>query len=207
MIPIREAFEQIGREQFPTEWTGEEIAILDKWPSIDTHNAFTASQCAAFDRCTAVVAHLTQELEAGRAVAITTNDKHERVDVSADYWRDSAYDGRWNDGAQNLAEYLVDKGTSRFICRAESQATASEPGAPFKYQKPELQKAFNQYCDTVGFPSLNNEKGWQRKADVQRWLVGQIEKLEGIKADPLETTIKTYAGDFMREYSGKRVET
>ncbi|MBQ0707438.1 hypothetical protein [Ochrobactrum sp. AP1BH01-1] len=207
MIPIREAFEQIGREQFPTEWSGEEIAILDNWPTVDARDAFAAGQRAAFDRCVAVVTHLTQELEAGRAVAITTNAKHERVDVSADYWRNSAYDGRWNDGAQNLGEYLIDKSTSRFIRRAASQATAGEPGAPPKYQKPELQKAFNRYCDTVGFPSLNNEKGWQRQADVQRWLVVQIEELEGIKADPRDTAIKTYARDFMREYSAKRVET
>lgn len=207
MIPIREAFEQIGREQFPTEWTGEEIAILDNWPTVDALNAFTTDQRAAFDRCVAIMAHLTQELEAGCAVAIITKSKHELVEISVNYWRDSAFNGRWQDGAENLAEYLTDRGAHRFIRYAVLQATASEPGAPFKYQKPELQKAFNQYCDTVGFPSLNNEKGWQRKADVQRWLVGQIEKLEGIKADPLETTIKTYAGDFMREYSGKRVET
>ena len=200
MIPIREAFEQIGREQFPTEWTGEEIAILDNWPTVDARDAFAAGQRAAFDRCVAVVTHLTQELEAGRAVAITTNAKHERVDVSADYWRDSAYDGRWNDGAENLAEYLIDKGTSRFIRRAVLQATGkAKVGRKRLLDIEDYRQAFENECEKRGgHPNpRHSDNDWRSQRDVADWLA-KLAARDGIKLDKDDTTAKKYAKKLMQ---------
>jgi hypothetical protein len=124
--------------------------------------------------------------------------------VPAEYWRDSAYDGRWQDGAENLAEYLTDRCTSRFIRYPAAKTTVGgRPGAPAKYEKEDLRKRFIEYCKKVGFPSKTNERGWRTQADVQRWLVEQIAELEGREADYSSTAIKTYAREFMRETGEK----
>lgn len=201
MIPIRDAFDQIGRERFKGEWTGDEIALLDDWPSVTTLPLLSVSKRAAFERCAAVVAFLTVELEAGRVVVVTTDARHRPHDVAAHHWRDSAHNGHWQDGAENLAEYLTDLGTSRFIRFVTTKATVGAgPGAPPKYEKGDLQKRFNERCREVGFPNLANEKEWQRQADVAKWIAEQIEKMEGVKPDHRDKAIRTYAKEFMEQW-------
>lgn len=198
MSPIRDGFNEVGHERFEGEWTGEEIAFLDNWPTTAALAGFSPSERGAFDRCTAVITFLTQELEAGRAVAVTTDARHRRHDVAAEHWRDSAYDGRWQDGGENLAEDLTDRGTSRFIRFPAVKATVGAgPGAPTKYEKEDLRKRFDAHCAEVGFPGESNERGWRTQADVARWLVEQIWALEGRNADPQSKAVKTYAKEFM----------
>lgn len=200
MIPIREAFEQIGREQFSTAWTGEEIAILDNWPTVDALNGFAAGQRAAFDRCVAIIAHLTQELEAGRAVAITTNSKHERVEMSANYWRDSAFDGRWQDGAENLAEYLTDRGTHRFIRYAVLQTTGkAKAGRKPLLDVEDYRQAFEDECEKRGgHPNPRHpDNDWRSQRDVADWLA-KLAARDSIKLDKDDTTAKKYAKELMQ---------
>ncbi|KAB2781204.1 hypothetical protein [Brucella anthropi] len=200
MIPIREAFEQIGRKQFPTEWTGEEIAILDNWPTVDALNAFTTDQRAAFDRCVAIMAHLTQELEAGRAVAIITKSKHERVEISANYWRDSAFNGRWQDGAENLAEYLTDRGTHRFIRYAVLQATGkAKAGRKPLLDVEDYRQAFEDECEKRGgHPNPRHpDNDWRSQRDVADWLA-KLAARDSIKLDKDDTTAKKYAKELMQ---------
>lgn len=203
MMPIRDAFDQIGRDRFHGEWTGQEILLFANWPTTGAMADFSADERSTFDRCTAVMAELTKELEAGRVVAVTTGVGLQQTDVPSDYWRDAARDGVWHDGAEKLAEYLTDIGTSRFI-RFPAPETAKvfgRPGAPTKYQKPDLWRRFEARCKEVGFPSPDNEKGWQRQADVARWLAEQIEDLEGVRPDHRDNAVKSRAKEFMQRGS------
>ena len=135
MKPIRDAFNEMGRKRFERSWTGEEIALLDDWPSTAALALFSAVELGAFDRCTSIVAQLQAELQDGQTVVVTTGAHHEPHDVPAHFWRDSAYNGRWQDGGENLAEYLTDRGTSHYV-RFTAASTTEGAVAQLKQPKP-----------------------------------------------------------------------
>jgi len=121
------------------------------------------------------------------------------------------YNGRLQDGAENLAEYLTDKRTSHFICLPEARGAGGRPGAPAQADWTAYQEAFNAKCDDpeCGYPDELNVKGWQRQADVQRWLVGLTKRdgatnREGKPFDPKDTTIKNHAREFMVTYRNSK---
>ena len=63
-------------------------------------------------------------------------------------------------------------------------------GAPAKADWPAYHEAFQKEVEKRGGPDPLNMKGWQRQADVERWLIGLAAR-DGV--DISETTARTHA--------------
>lgn len=201
MIPISEAFNKIGRERFVGAWTGGEIALLDDWPTSAALAEFSPSERAAFDRCTAVLRFLTEELAAGRAVAVTMGPQHRLHDVHADRWRDSLFDGHFQDAGENLAGYLTDRLTSHFIRFAAAKTTEVGAGPARKKSKGGRKAAADwdahkpAFVERCAGGNLPDDPGndWGSKENAIQWLIERVNADEVVKSkrtreEPYEAT-------------------
>lgn len=71
-------------------------------------------------------------------------------------------------------------------------------GGVMKADWPEYERAFQREIDKRGFPGLDNVAGWQRQADVIRWIEGLLE----IDRVPLlgEATLTRHAREMMEKF-------
>jgi len=76
----------------------------------------------------------------------------------------------------------------------------SKGGAPPKADWPALEEAFLREVKERGVPELLNVEGWQRQADVERWIA---EMLDRENIDVSETTIRGHARKFLSRARGQ----
>jgi hypothetical protein len=100
-------------------------------------------------------------------------------------------------------------GRTPFLAEAEFQdwlarrdpVAPSKGGAPPKADWAALKEAFQREVDVRGFPEPLNVDGWQRQADVERWIAYHLAK-EQIEVS--ETTLKTHARRFLQGARGQK---
>ncbi|MCV0395921.1 MAG: hypothetical protein K5872_06655 [Rhizobiaceae bacterium] len=73
-------------------------------------------------------------------------------------------------------------------------------GAPAKADWPAIEEAFQREVQERGLPDALNEHGWQRQADVERWIADILVR-EGVEVS--ETTRKNYARQFLHGARGQ----
>ncbi|WP_353644220.1 hypothetical protein [Mesorhizobium sp. WSM2239] len=80
------------------------------------------------------------------------------------------------------------------------EAQINRGGAPTKGDWPAIEEAFRRKVQERGLPEPLNEDGWQRQADVERWIADVLAR-EGTEVS--ETTLKNRAREFMSRARGQ----
>lgn len=119
-------------------------------------------------------------------------DQHGQDQLPAHFWATEDADDVLLHGSHRLFFHQEDL---RSALDGSAIADRNKGGAPAKADWPAIEEAFMREVKLRGLPDDTNVDGWQRQADVVRWIADMVQR-DG--DDVGDTTLKIRAREFLK---------